>query len=316
MLLQTVGGCGLSSGMSWSSAWIGCAVSPGPMLIDESDDTRHSGSRTRSTTGSTAGWTGICLVDLAEREQVVDPHRAAAFEGVVRRLYGVVALEPGQVVLERVEQFGLDDALEDRVPVTGDGVDVGLQRRGCRHRAKATVGAVAVYALGDKEPQVHADAFVHPDATVIGDVTIGAESTIWPQAVLRGDYGFIRVGARTSIQDGTVIHCTAEHPTIIGDDCVVGHLAHLECCTVEDGALVGTELGRAAPGRRPLGCAGRRRARSCPTTWRCRRVRWRSASRRSSPLDAVDPATIAANAAGYVRNGRRFRAELRRLDEA
>jgi carbonic anhydrase/acetyltransferase-like protein (isoleucine patch superfamily) len=99
---------------------------------------------------------------------------------------------------------------------------------------------VAIYALGEVVPDIHPDAFVHPDATVIGNVTIGAESTVWPQAVLRGDYGYITIGARTSIQDGTVVHCTAEYPTIIGDECVVGHLAHLECCVIHDGALVGT----------------------------------------------------------------------------
>ena len=96
-----------------------------------------------------------------------------------------------------------------------------------------------LYALGTSEPDIHPDAFVHPDATVIGNVTIGPESTIWPQAVLRGDYGRIEIGARTSIQDGTVVHCTEEIPTIVGDSCVIGHLVHLECCVVEDGALVG-----------------------------------------------------------------------------
>jgi carbonic anhydrase/acetyltransferase-like protein (isoleucine patch superfamily) len=99
---------------------------------------------------------------------------------------------------------------------------------------------MAVYALGDLIPQIDESAFVHPQATVIGSVTIGAESSVWPQAVLRGDYGFISVGARTSIQDGAVIHCTLEHPTLIGNDCVVGHLAHLEGCTMEDRSLVGS----------------------------------------------------------------------------
>jgi len=97
-----------------------------------------------------------------------------------------------------------------------------------------------VYALGASVPDIAPSAFVHPEATVIGNVTIGEESTIWPQAVLRGDYGKIVVGARTSIQDGAVIHCTAELDAFIGDDCVVGHLAHLECCVIEDGSLVGT----------------------------------------------------------------------------
>jgi carbonic anhydrase/acetyltransferase-like protein (isoleucine patch superfamily) len=86
---------------------------------------------------------------------------------------------------------------------------------------------------------IHPDAFVHPDAVVIGDVTIGAESTVWPSAVLRGDNGRIIVGTRTSIQDGSVLHCTPEQPTSVGDDCVVGHLVHLEGCQVEDLCLIG-----------------------------------------------------------------------------
>lgn len=99
---------------------------------------------------------------------------------------------------------------------------------------------MAIYGLGDLVPDISDDAFVHPDATVIGAVAVGAGSSIWPGAVLRGDYGRIRVGARTSIQDGTVVHATAELPTLIGDDVVVGHLAHLEGCTVEDWSLVGS----------------------------------------------------------------------------
>ena len=98
---------------------------------------------------------------------------------------------------------------------------------------------MAIYALGDRVPDIHPDAFVHPDATVIGSVAIGADSSIWPRAVLRGDYGQITIGQRTSIQDGSVIHTTQLQPTVIGDDCVIGHLVHMECCTIEDGCLVG-----------------------------------------------------------------------------
>lgn len=96
-----------------------------------------------------------------------------------------------------------------------------------------------IYALGELEPKIDPSAFVHPDAVIIGDVRIGPEASIWPCAVLRGDEGFISIGARTSIQDGSVLHTTPEWPTIVGDDCVIGHIVHLEGCTVEDGALVG-----------------------------------------------------------------------------
>lgn len=97
-----------------------------------------------------------------------------------------------------------------------------------------------LYALADKRPTIDPTAFVHPDAVVIGDVTIGAESSIWPTTVLRGDHGAIRIGTRTSIQDGTIVHCTRTLDTVVGDRCVVGHNAHLEGCTVEDDCLIGS----------------------------------------------------------------------------
>jgi carbonic anhydrase/acetyltransferase-like protein (isoleucine patch superfamily) len=172
---------------------------------------------------------------------------------------------------------------------------------------------VATYALGDAEPDIDPSAFVHPDATVIGDVTVGAESTIWPQAVLRGDYGRIVIGARTSIQDGAVIHCTAELDTFIGDDCVVGHLAHLECCVVEDGALIGTGsvvlhravvrsgalVGAAALVPNDMEVPSGAMALGVPARLR---------------PDSVTGEMIGPNAASYVENGKRYRAELRRLD--
>lgn len=172
---------------------------------------------------------------------------------------------------------------------------------------------MAIYALGDVVPQVHPEAFVHEQATVIGNVTIGAESTIWPQAVLRGDYGRIVVGARTSIQDGAIIHCTAAHSTFIGDDCVIGHLAHLEGCIVENAALVGTGsvvlhqavirtnalvgAGAVVPGglEVPSGAM----ALGVPAKIR---------------PDTVSPDDILPLAANYVVNAARYRAELRRID--
>jgi carbonic anhydrase/acetyltransferase-like protein (isoleucine patch superfamily) len=99
---------------------------------------------------------------------------------------------------------------------------------------------VSIYALDDDEPEIHELAYVAPDAVVIGRVTIGPEASVWPGAVLRGDHGYITVGARTSVQDGTIVHCTQEWPTVIGDDCVVGHNAHLEGCVIEPGCLIGS----------------------------------------------------------------------------
>jgi carbonic anhydrase/acetyltransferase-like protein (isoleucine patch superfamily) len=107
---------------------------------------------------------------------------------------------------------------------------------GVRHQGDL----VTIYALGAKTPTIDPTAFIHPDAVIIGDVTIGPESSVWPTAVLRGDFGAIRVGSQTSIQDGTVIHCTSTLDTVIGDRCIVGHNAHLEGCIIHDDSLVGS----------------------------------------------------------------------------
>lgn len=172
---------------------------------------------------------------------------------------------------------------------------------------------MAVYALGDSVPDIHPDAYVHPQATVIGAVRIGPASTIWPQAVLRGDYGTIAVGARTSIQDGAVIHCTAEHSTRIGDDCVIGHLAHLEGCTVEDAALVGTGsivLHRAVVRTHALVGAGA----VVPAGLEVPSGAMALGVPAKIRPDAVTPDQILPLAANYVVNADRYRAELRRID--
>lgn len=95
-------------------------------------------------------------------------------------------------------------------------------------------------------PNVAAGAYIDPNAVVIGDVTIGADSSIWPMCVIRGDVNRIRIGARTSIQDGTVIHVTSPHedepdgvPIVIGDDVTVGHRCMLHGCTIESRCLIG-----------------------------------------------------------------------------
>ena len=91
-----------------------------------------------------------------------------------------------------------------------------------------------------KTPRVADSAFVVEDAVLIGDVEIGADSSIWFGSVLRGDVHSIRVGARTNIQDLTVVHVTEErHATSIGDDVTVGHRVVLHGCTVKNRCLIG-----------------------------------------------------------------------------
>jgi carbonic anhydrase/acetyltransferase-like protein (isoleucine patch superfamily) len=89
-------------------------------------------------------------------------------------------------------------------------------------------------------PRIHPTAFIDDSAQVIGDVEIGEESSVWMGVVIRGDVHRIRIGRRSNIQDGTVIHVmNRTHPTTIGDDVTVGHGTLLHGCTIEDRCLIG-----------------------------------------------------------------------------
>jgi len=95
-------------------------------------------------------------------------------------------------------------------------------------------------------PQIASSAYIDSSAVVIGAVEIGEDSSVWPLCVVRGDVQRIQIGARTSIQDGTVVHVTHDgpfspggHPTLIGNDVTVGHKAILHACTVENLVLIG-----------------------------------------------------------------------------
>jgi carbonic anhydrase/acetyltransferase-like protein (isoleucine patch superfamily) len=172
---------------------------------------------------------------------------------------------------------------------------------------------VPIYSLGTAVPDIHPDAYIHPEAVIIGAVFIGAESSVWPCAVLRADDGAIRIGARSSIQDGAVLHCTPQFDTVVGDECTIGHLAHLEGCRIMDRALVGTSsvvlhdavVGEGAlvganavvtggtvvpPGAMALGVPAKIRE------------------------NAADQEDIARGMRSYVERAERFRATLRRID--
>lgn len=172
---------------------------------------------------------------------------------------------------------------------------------------------MALYALGDKEPSIHERAFVHPDAVIIGDVTIGELASVWPAAVLRGDSSRILVGARSSIQDGAIIHCTAELETVIGDDCTVGHNAHLEGCRVEPGALVGSGalvLHGVVVGAGALVAAGA----VCTTGLQIPPGGLAVGVPARVKENAADAHTIAYSQSTYLRNARLYPEQMRRLD--
>jgi carbonic anhydrase/acetyltransferase-like protein (isoleucine patch superfamily) len=89
-------------------------------------------------------------------------------------------------------------------------------------------------------PQIAPSAYIDPAAVVIGDVVIGDDSSVWPCAVIRGDVHYIRIGARTNIQDGSVLHVMKDlYPLILGDDVTVGHAVTLHGCTIESRCLIG-----------------------------------------------------------------------------
>jgi carbonic anhydrase/acetyltransferase-like protein (isoleucine patch superfamily) len=170
-----------------------------------------------------------------------------------------------------------------------------------------------VYALGDHVPEIDPDAFVHPDAVVIGKVRIGPGSSIWPCAVLRGDGDWIEVGARTSIQDGVVVHVATDFPTVVGNDVTVGHQAHLEGCVVEDGCLVGVGsilLHHVRVGAGAIVAAG---AVLTPSTQVPPLAMALGVPAKIRP-DAVEPGAYLGGARGYADRARRYAGEMRRVD--
>jgi len=152
-----------------------------------------------------------------------------------------------------------------------------------------------------------------PEAVVIGRVTVGAKATIWSGAVLRADDNDIVIGEETSVQDNAVLHVTEEFPTVVGRRCTIGHLAHLEGCTIEDEALVGTGsivLHEAVVGARALVGAGAvvpGQMRVPPGS-----MALGTPAKIREGVD-TDP-LILPGVETYIRRGQTFREQLRRID--
>ena len=97
-----------------------------------------------------------------------------------------------------------------------------------------------IKSFQNKHPRIHETAYVTDDAIIIGDVEIGAESSVWFGSILRGDVNYIRIGERTNVQDGSIIHVSSKtHPTVIGDEVTLGHRVTLHGCCIESGCLIG-----------------------------------------------------------------------------
>ncbi len=170
-----------------------------------------------------------------------------------------------------------------------------------------------IYALGDIEPTIHPSAFIHPEAVIIGNVEIGEESSVWPCAVLRGDEGKITIGARTSVQDGSVLHTSAIWPTEVGDDCVIGHMVHLEGCVIENGSLVGNGAVVLHGALVKSGALVGANAVVTNNTVVPSGAMALGIPAKIRP-DCVDPEVIALGVAAYIERGRSYAKDLRRID--
>lgn len=107
------------------------------------------------------------------------------------------------------------------------------------------MSSATVLAVKGIAPRIASTAFVAPGCRILGDVSLGENASIWYNCVIRGDMSHIRIGARTNVQDSCMIHCDSAngdhpaYPTLIGEDCMIGHMSLLHGCTLEDGAVTG-----------------------------------------------------------------------------
>lgn len=116
-----------------------------------------------------------------------------------------------------------------------------------------------ILTVNDHTPDVAAARYVADDVVLTGDVTLGEDATVWFGVVARAEYAPVTIGARSNVQDGTVLHADPGSPCVVGDDVTIGHRAVVHGCTVEDGALIGmgaVVLNGAVVGARSLVAAG------------------------------------------------------------
>ena len=174
---------------------------------------------------------------------------------------------------------------------------------------------MTVYALGDIAPDIADDAWIAPDAQVMGNVTLGQGASVWFGVVIRGDGEPIRIGARTNIQDLSVLHTDPGHPVTIGDGCTIGHRAILHGCTLEDNVLIGmgaTILNGARIGAGSLIGAGAliTEGKEIPPG----SLVMGAPGRVVRTLDVAAQDRLRASADHYAANAARFRDELEPLD--
>jgi carbonic anhydrase/acetyltransferase-like protein (isoleucine patch superfamily) len=174
---------------------------------------------------------------------------------------------------------------------------------------------VPVYEIGGKTPRIASDAWVAPSADLIGEVELAALSSVWFGAVIRADNTPIRVGTRTNIQEGAMLHSDPGAPCTLGEDVTVGHHAILHGCTIGDRVLIGmgaTVLNRAVIGEDCLVGAGAlvTEGKIFPPG----QLIVGAPARAVRPLDEAQKALLKASAALYAAKQREYAAGLKRID--
>lgn len=174
-----------------------------------------------------------------------------------------------------------------------------------------------LYALGDARPQVHDSAWIAPSADVIGAAMIEEGASLWFGAVLRADNTPIRIGARSNVQDGAILHSDPGSLLSIGADCTIGHRAILHGCTVEDGSLIG--MGATILNGAVVGAGSLVGANALVTEGKVFAPASLIVGAPAKAIRTLGPdelARLKASAAGYAKRAADYAKALRRLDEA
>jgi len=173
---------------------------------------------------------------------------------------------------------------------------------------------MAIYRLDERVPQIHATAWVADSATVLGEVELEEDASVWFGAILRGDSALLRIGRRSNVQDGTVVHADDGIPTTVGEDVTIGHLVMLHGCTIGDGSLIGigsVVLNRARIGKHCL--VGARSLVTEGKEFPDGSLIMGSPAVAVRALSAAQIEGLRGSAAHYVANARRFHAGLTKI---
>lgn len=189
------------------------------------------------------------------------------------------------------------------------------------NRPSSSRPGVNIVPIHGKMPRIHESAFIAPGCTIIGDVEIGAASSIWYNCVLRADVSHIRIGERSNVQDGSVLHCDPPRPgdpdgspLIIGDDVLIGHMAMVHGCTIHDRGFVG--LGAIAMNKSVIGSDAMLAAGAMLTEGKVMEPRMLWAGRPAKPLRELNEAAIAGMRAGVAHYAENAKAHSAAVSQA